>query len=139
MAVIGAGPAGLTAAYYLAKLGHAVTVFEALPEPGGMMRVGIPDYRLPKDTLRGEIKEIENIGVTIKTNTRVDSPGSLLKEGFNAVFMAVGAHRGIRLGIDGEDLPGVTDCTTFLREVSLGGTVKMGKKVDRCRWRQCGD
>ena len=129
VAVIGAGPAGLTAAYYLAKLGHAVTVFEALPEPGGMMRVGIPDYRLPKDTLRGEIREIENIGVTIKTNTRVNSPGSLLKEGFNAVFMAVGAHRGIRLGIDGEDLPGVTDCTTFLREVSLGGTVKMGKKV----------
>ncbi|MDO8687712.1 MAG: FAD-dependent oxidoreductase, partial [Dehalococcoidales bacterium] len=86
VAVVGGGPAGLTAAYYLAKLGHKVTVYEALPEPGGMMRVGIPDYRLPKNLLKAEIKEIENVGVEIKTNARVESLDKLFAEGFQAVF-----------------------------------------------------
>jgi len=127
--IIGSGPAGLTAAYYLAKLGHSATVFEALPEPGGMMLVGIPDYRLPKDVLRAEIKEIEDIGVEIRTNTRVDSIDRLFKEGYNAVFLAIGAHQGLRIGVEGEDSPRVMECVNFLREVSLGKEVKLGDKV----------
>ena len=129
VAIIGSGPAGLTAAYYLAKLGHSVTVFEALPEPGGMMLVGIPDYRLPKDALRAEIKEIEDIGVEIRTNTRVDSIDKLFKEGYNAVFLAIGAHQGLKIGVEGEDSPRVMECVNFLREVSLGKEVKLGEKV----------
>ncbi|MBA7599721.1 Ferredoxin--NADP reductase [subsurface metagenome] len=127
--IIGSGPAGLTAAYYLAKLGHSATVFEALPEPGGMMLVGIPDYRLPKDALRAEIKEIEDIGVEIRTNTRVDSIDKLFKEGYNAVFLAIGAHQGLKIGVEGEDSPRVMECVDFLREVSLGKEVKLGDKV----------
>jgi len=129
VAVVGSGPAGLTAGYYLAKLGHSVTIFEALPEPGGMMRFGIPEYRLPRDILNAEIKEIENAGVEIKTNSRVDSPESLLKQGYNAVFLAIGAHQHIRMGIDGEDSPGVKGCVPFLREVNLGGKIKVGDRV----------
>ena len=129
VAIVGSGPAGLTAAYYLARRGHAVTVFEALPEPGGMMRVGIPDYRLPKDILRAEIKEIENIGVDIKTNTRVDSLDTLFKESYNAIFIATGAHQGMKLGVKGEDSPRVMDCVSFLRDVSLGREVRVGEKV----------
>jgi NADH-quinone oxidoreductase subunit F len=129
VAVIGSGPAGLTAAYYLAKLGHSVTVFEALPEVGGMMRVAIPDYRLPKDILKAEIGEIERVGVDIKTNTRVDSLDELMKEGYNAVFIATGAHQGIKIGVKGENSPGVIDCVSFLREVSLGRKVEVGSRV----------
>jgi NADH-quinone oxidoreductase subunit F len=129
VAVVGAGPAGLTAAFFLATLGHSVTVFESLPEAGGMMRVGIPDYRLPKEVLRKEIKEIADLGVTIKTNARVGTPESLLKDGFNAVFVATGAHQGTRLGVEGEDGPGISDCVTFLRDISLDRPVKMGGRV----------
>src|SRR5512136_2779648 len=82
IAVVGAGPAGLTCAYYLAKLGHKVTIFEALPEPGGMMRVGIPEYRLPRDILRDEIREIEATGVEVRLNTRVESVDSLFENGY---------------------------------------------------------
>jgi len=129
VAIIGSGPAGLTAGYYLAKLGHSVTVFEALPEPGGMMRVAIPDYRLPKDVLKAEIKEIEEIGVDIKTNTRVNSIDSLLGDGYDAIFVAVGAHQGSKIGVDGEDSPRVIECINFLRDVNLGKKVKVGNKV----------
>ena len=129
VAIIGSGPAGLTAAYYLAKLGHSVTVFETLPEPGGMMQVGIPDYRLPKDILRTEIEEIINVGVEIKTNTKIDSPESLLKQGYNALFLAIGAHQGITMGIEGEDNPKVKDCISFLRGVSLGKKMRLGDRV----------
>ena len=129
VAIIGSGPAGLTAAYYLAKLGHSVTVFEALPEPGGMMRFGIPDYRLPKDILSAEIEEIKGVGVEIKTKTRVDSPESLFKQGYNAIFLAIGAHQAIRLGVEGEDSPKVKEAISFLRDVSLGKEVKLGNRV----------
>ena len=129
VAVIGAGPAGLTAAFYLRKKGHGVTVFEALPEPGGMMRFGIPDYRLPKDILRAEIKEIEDIGVEIRTNTKAHSIQRLFEEGFNAVFLAIGAHQGLRIGVDGEGSPGVIEGVTFLRDVSLGKKVEVGSRV----------
>jgi len=129
VAIVGSGPAGLTASYYLAKLGHSVTVFEALPEPGGMMRVGIPDYRLPKDFLKAEIKEIEDIGVEIKINTRIDSIDKLFQEGYNAIFLALGAHQGIKIGVEGEDNPRVIECVDFLREVSLGRKIEVGNKV----------
>ncbi len=129
IAIVGSGPAGLTAAYYLAKLGYSVTVFEALPEPGGMMRVGIPDYRLPKDILRAEIKEIEDIGVEIKTNAKIDSTDSLFKDGYNAVFLALGAHGGISMGVEGEDSPRVIECVDFLRDINLGKEVKPGDRV----------
>ncbi|MFH1031589.1 MAG: FAD-dependent oxidoreductase [Chloroflexota bacterium] len=129
VAVIGAGPAGLTAGYYLAKSGHSVTVFEALSQPGGMMRVGIPDYRLPKNILEGEVDVIRQVGVDIKLNSRIDSIDSLFEQGYNAVFVGVGAHRGMKLGIPGEDSPGVIDGATFLRKVSLGETVKLGNRV----------
>ncbi|OGO19163.1 MAG: ferredoxin [Chloroflexi bacterium RBG_16_50_9] len=129
VAIVGAGPAGLTAAYYLAKLGHGVTVFEAMPSPGGMMRVGIPEYRLPKEVLNAEIKEIENAGVDIKTNTKVDSLDALLEGGYNAVLVAVGAHQGQKLPIPGADLDGVLVNSSFLREVNLEQEVKVGKRV----------
>jgi len=129
VAVVGAGPAGLTAAFYLAKAGHSVTVFEALPEPGGMMRVGIPEYRLPRHILAAEIDIIRETGVEIKTNTRIESVDSLLEEGFNAVFTAIGAHQGTKMGCEGEDLPGVMDGVTFLRQMNLGQKVDIGDKV----------
>ncbi len=130
VAIIGSGPAGLTAAYYLTKLsGHLVTVFEALPEPGGMMRVGIPSYRLPRDILKAEIKEIENVGVKIEINTKVDSPQSLLGQGFSAVFVATGAHQTTEIGVAGEDDPRVLGGTDFLREVNLGKKIELGNRV----------
>ena len=129
VAIVGSGPAGLTTAYYLAKLGHSVTVFEALPEPGGMMRVGIPDYRLPKDILSAEIEEIKGVGVEIKTKTRVDSPESLFKQGYNAIFLAIGAHQAIRLGVEGEDSPKVKEGISFLKDVGLGKEVELGDRV----------
>jgi NADPH-dependent glutamate synthase beta subunit-like oxidoreductase/ferredoxin len=129
VAIVGAGPAGLTAAYYLAKLGHSVTIFEALSEPGGMMRVGIPDYRLPKNLLKAEIDEIKAVGVDIKTNTRVESLDNLFEQGYNTIFVALGAHQGMSLGVEGEDHPQVMDCASFLREVSLGREVEIGNRV----------
>jgi formate dehydrogenase beta subunit len=129
VAIVGSGPAGLTAGYYLAKLGHTVTVFEALSAAGGMMRVGIPDYRLPPDILEGEIDIIREVGVEIKLNTRVENVDDLFKQGYQAVFLAPGAHRGQPLGVEGDALPGVHDGASFLREVNLGKKVDVGKKV----------
>ncbi len=130
VAIVGAGPSGLTAAYYLRKQGHDTVIFEALPEPGGMMRVGIPEYRLPRNILAGEIAEMIKIGVQIKTNTRIESVDELLKQGFNAVYLSTGAHKGMKLGIPGEDTtPNVIDCAAFLRDVSLGKKVRLGDRV----------
>ncbi|MDP3879940.1 MAG: FAD-dependent oxidoreductase, partial [Dehalococcoidales bacterium] len=129
VAVVGSGPAGLTAAYYLAILGHQVTVFESLPVTGGMMRVGIPSYRLPEAVLDAEIKEIENLGVEIKTNSPVESLDGLFGQGYQSVFVSVGAHRGTAMGIEGENTPGVVDGVDFLREVNLGKKVDVGDRV----------
>ncbi|HAL74497.1 MAG TPA: ferredoxin [Clostridiales bacterium] len=129
VAVIGSGPAGLTAAFYLAKLGHQVTIFEELPYSGGMMRVGIPKYRLPWAELDKEIDIIRETGVEIKTGVRIESAPELLKQGFNAVLAATGAHQGIKLPIPGNDLEGILINTTFLRKVSLGEPVAVGERV----------
>ncbi len=129
VAVIGSGPAGLTAAFYLSLMGHSVTVFESLPEPGGMLRVGIPDYRLPREVLDREIRLIQDAGAEIKVNRKVESVNELLSDGFGAVFVGVGAHKGYSLGIPGEDTDGVIDGVTFLRKVNLGEKIDVGKGV----------
>jgi NADH-quinone oxidoreductase subunit F len=122
VAVVGSGPAGLNCANYLARLGYQVTVYEALPIIGGMLAVGIPEYRLPKKTLKKEINVLEDLGVVFKTNVRLGTDISLdeLKQKHDAVFVAVGAHKGQKLGIPGEDAHGVFDAVTFLRSVNLG-------------------
>ncbi len=131
IAIVGAGPAGLSAAYYLAKLGHSVTVFEALPELGGMMRVGIPEYRLPKDVLSKEIQYIEKLGVKIETNTKVGEQVKLedLRSAYQAILVATGAHRSLRLGVPGEETSGVIDGVDFLRAVNLGQKIEIGGRV----------
>ncbi|HDP24899.1 MAG TPA: NADH-quinone oxidoreductase subunit NuoF [Deltaproteobacteria bacterium] len=131
IAVIGAGPAGLTAAQDLAKRGYKVTVFEELPHAGGMMRYAIPEYRMPRDIVEGEVDEIRALGVEIKTNTRVgkDISFAQLRKDFDMVLVAVGAHTSWKLEIEGEDLTGVWGATEFLREVNLGKNVKIGSRV----------
>jgi NADPH-dependent glutamate synthase beta subunit-like oxidoreductase len=129
VACVGAGPAGLTCAYYLALEGYQVTIFEKLPVAGGMLAVGIPDYRLPREILQDEVDQIVDLGVDIKLNTGVDDLDSLLKDGFDAVFLGVGAHRAIKLEIDGEDLKGVIPGEQFLKEIALDEKTDMGKKV----------
>jgi formate dehydrogenase major subunit len=129
VAIVGSGPAGLTAAYYLAKMGYEVTIFEALPQAGGMMRMGIPSYRLPRKVLDYEINMVKNLGVEIKTNTRVESLDTLFKDGYQAILVATGAHQGIKLGIEGEDHPKVMECIDFLRDIALGKKVELGDRV----------
>lgn len=126
--VVGGGPAGLTAAYYLRKQGHAVTVKEALPTVGGMMAYGIPAYRLPREIIADEAKVIAEQGVVFETNTRVEKPVELLKE-YDAVLMTIGAHQGVRLPMEGSNLPGVLLNIDFLRKASLGEETGMGKHV----------
>ncbi len=132
VAVIGAGPAGLAGAYFLTLKGYKVTVFEALPVAGGMLAVGIPDYRLPKEILKNEIKLITDLGVEIRYNTALGkdiTTDKLFAEGYSAILVATGAHKGQRLGIDGEETKGVLDGVTFLRDVNLGKITKAEGKV----------
>ncbi len=119
VAVVGSGPAGLTCAQDMVRLGHDVTVFEALAVPGGMMRVGIPSYRLPYDLVQREIDDILALGIELELNHRVDDVTALLSDGYDAAFVAVGAHNGVCLPIPGVDLPEVTMATDFLRQVAL--------------------
>jgi len=132
VAVVGSGPAGLAAAHDLALLGYDVTIFEALGVIGGMLAVGIPEYRLPKKVLKEDIDYIERLGVKFRTNTSIGKEltlSDLKKQGYEAIFMAIGAHRGKKLSIPGNELEGVLDGVSFLRDVNLGNEVKIGKKV----------
>ena len=118
VAVIGSGPSGLTCAYFLTKYGYQVTIFESLPVPGGMLAVGIPDYRLPKRVLNLEIEALKQMGVEIRTNTSVGKDiqiSDLRNEGYKAIFIATGAHKGLKMNIPGEELGGVIDAVEFLR------------------------
>ncbi len=132
VAIIGSGPSGLSAAYHLARKGVLSTVFEALPEAGGMLRVGIPAHRLPRDILDREIEVVTNLGVEIKTNTPLGEDltlDDLLNDGYQAVYLALGAHKGIELGIPGEKAGGVRQGVDFLREVNLTGKADIGENV----------
>ena len=132
VAIIGSGPAGLSAAYQLARQGIRSTIFEALEKPGGMLRVGIPNHRLPEDVLDREIEVITNLGVEIKTNTRLGrdiSIDGLLADGYKAVYLALGAHQGTTLRMPHEDAVGVRQGVDFLREVNLTGATEVGKKI----------
>ncbi len=132
VAIVGAGPSGLTAAYYLAQKGHAVTIFEALPEPGGMIRYGIPDFRLPKEILDEEIAAITRIGVQILTGRALGRDftlQSLFEEGFHAVYLALGAQQSQRMNVEGEDLDGVLSGIDFLRAVACGQPPAIGRRV----------
>ena len=121
--IVGGGPAGMSAAYYLARLGYPVTVFEAMPVPGGMMAIGIPSYRLPRDVLQEEIARIVGLGVDLRLNAAMGRDftlGDLEKEGYRAVFLATGASKSRRLGVPGDAAPRVVPATLFLKRVNLG-------------------
>ncbi|MBI5784417.1 MAG: FAD-dependent oxidoreductase [Rhodocyclales bacterium] len=129
-AIVGAGPAGLTVAWYLAKKGHTVTIFDALPAAGGMIRYGIPGYRVPVDVLDREVGEVAKLGVRFKFDTRIENLDTLFAEGYDAVFIGIGCQGGDSLGIPGDDLPGVIDSPTFLRAVSMGLVNSRGGGID---------
>ena len=128
VAIVGSGPGGLTAAYFLAREGYRVTIFEAASEAGGMLRLGIPSYRIPRDVLDRDIKNITGLGIEIRTNSPVSSVQELERQGFDAVFLAVGAMESWRMNIPGEDLEGVTDCMTFLKSVNQDGRLDLHDK-----------
>jgi len=128
--VVGAGPSGLSAAYHLARLGHEVEIYEAGPMAGGMMHFGIPSYRLPRDVLDAEIKRIENMGVKIVLNHRVDDLVAEKEEGdFDAIFIAVGAHISKRTDIPSRDAGKMLDAIGFLKDVETGNAPKLGRRV----------
>jgi len=132
IAVIGSGPAGLSAAYFLRRNGYKVTVFEKLPVVGGMMAVGIPAYRLPRDVMKAEIGIIEKMGVEIKTGITFGKDitiDSLKAEGYRAIFIATGLHVSRRLNVEGEDLPQVLKGIDFLRQAALEEEVSVGERV----------
>ena len=129
VAVIGSGPAGLTAAYFLALMGREVKVFEALDVIGGMLAVGVPEYRLPRSVLARDIDYIRRAGVEIETGRRIDSLRKLRDQGFDAVFVATGAHASVRLDIPGAAAEGVHDAIAFLRKVTLGQITKLEGRV----------
>jgi putative selenate reductase YgfK subunit len=129
VAIIGSGPCGLTAGYYLALQGHGVTVFEALERSGGMLRFGIPAYRLSDEIVDADIGLIEKAGVQIRTGTRVASAEALLAQGFDAVLIASGAWRSAKMGIPIEDGATVLDGLAFLKDVTKGAAPKLGERV----------
>jgi heterodisulfide reductase subunit A len=132
VAIVGAGPTGLTCARDLAHLGYQVTVFEALPVAGGMLRTGIPDYRLPHDVIQREIDQILALGVELKLGRRAGADftvDGLFTDGYDAVYLATGLQKSAEVALPGDDLQGVTRAVEFLRELNLGGTPQVGAKV----------
>jgi formate dehydrogenase beta subunit len=133
VAIIGAGPAGLAAAYHLRRMGYQVTIFEAFPKGGGMAAVGIPDYRLPKNILEHEVKLIRELGVDIQYNKKITKldMDDLTAQGFKAIFLSVGAHEGTKIGCKGENAgyEGFVDGAVFLRELALGKPIEPKGKV----------
>jgi heterodisulfide reductase subunit A-like polyferredoxin len=132
VAIIGGGPAGLTCAYYLAIEGYPVTVFEKLPVLGGMLTVGIPSYRLPRDIIEAEIQVIRDMGVEFRTGVEIGKDvtiAQLRAQGYRAFFVAIGAHECKALGVEGESLAGVYPGVDFLREVNLGRRIALGDRV----------
>jgi len=132
VAIIGSGPAGLTAATELVKRGYAVTIFESSSEPGGMLRKCMPKYRLPEGVLDAEIKHLKNLGVQIRTNTTIGNEltlDSLLQDGYQAIFIATGAHESKRLTIEGANLEGVADALDLLQKANSGKKPKLGSRV----------
>ena len=129
VAIVGSGPAGLTAAYYLAKLGHAVTVFESQSKPGGMMRWGIPSYDLPEEILDRDIDNILGQGIELKLNSRVDNLNDLMNGDYDAAFVASGLAEGLKLDIPGADLKGVVIGVQFLQDINASKKVSVGNKV----------
>ena len=131
VAIVGAGPTGLSAAYYLARRGYRVTVFDAMPVAGGMMAIGIPDYRLPREELSRDIEAMIDLGVEIHLNTAIGRDVSLddLQRDYDAVLLAVGAQRSQRLGVPGEDHEGVIPATTFLKDFNLNPDAKIAGVV----------
>ena len=132
VAIVGSGPAGMNAAYYLARKGYKVTVYEAFAKAGGMLRYGIPDYRLPQNLLDKEIQRILDLGVELKTNTMVgkDIPFADIEKQYDAVFVGIGAHQGRLLGLEGEEMAtNVYTGTQFLNMVNSGNPPEVGKKV----------
>ena len=129
VAIIGAGPAGLTAAYYLEKKGHEVTIFEANEKAGGQCRYGIPAYRLSDETLDMEVADILEVGIDLRLNTSIKSPSDLLEQGYDTVLVAVGTHEGSMIPIPGANLKGVLVNTTFLKQARMGTIESLGEKV----------
>jgi NADPH-dependent glutamate synthase beta subunit-like oxidoreductase len=131
IAIIGAGPSGLSAANDLARLGYAVTIFESFPIPGGMLHVGIPPYRLPREVVREAIEEVKRLGVEIRAETPIGKEITLedLRKDYDAVYIAAGAHKAEKLGIPGEDLKGVIHGVTFMRRINLKEPFRIGSKV----------
>lgn len=126
--VVGGGPAGMTAAYYLAKQGHSVTLKEAYPTLGGQMAYGIPSYRLPREVVAKEAAYLNDVGVSVETGCRVSDFKALSAE-YDAVLLALGTHQGVRLPMEGNELPGVLLNSDFLRDASMGVETGMGKRV----------
>ncbi|MDY6911266.1 MAG: FAD-dependent oxidoreductase [Chloroflexota bacterium] len=132
VAIIGSGPAGLTCARDLVRMGHNSTIFESLPIPGGMVAVGMPRFRLPHEVREAEINAITNLGIEIKMNTPIGkylTLGDLKEQGYEAIFIASGAHKNPRMDIPGEDVDGVIDSIAFLRSVNLKSPIQIGKNV----------
>jgi NADPH-dependent glutamate synthase beta subunit-like oxidoreductase/Pyruvate/2-oxoacid:ferredoxin oxidoreductase delta subunit len=131
VAIVGGGPAGMSAAYYLARLGYGVTVFEAMPVPGGMMAIGIPAYRLPRETLQAEIARILDLGVELRLDAVMGRDYSLsdLEQDYQAIFLATGAPKSRPLGVAGDSLEGVIPATRFLKDVNLGPAPRLSGVV----------
>lgn len=131
VAIIGAGPSGLSAANDLARMGYQVTIYESFPIPGGMLNVGIPPYRLPRDVVKKAIEEVEQLGVILRTETPVgkDMNLEILKREYDAVYIAAGAHKAEKLGIPGEKLNGVIHGVTFMRMANLKENIRIGTRV----------